>query len=279
MKKLILGISVVLGCGALAMAQAPFSLPTVVVWESAARTETANSAEQTLPEGYRGVQLTLHITAASAADTLDVKLQGQAPYSGQWFDVSGATFQQSAAATGIRTLTVYPGPEGPGRIAVQAGADPAAGAEAAITVPVNTRWRLHGFQVTLVPDATVASRSTILNIDDGTTVVGRFGPAAAQTASVNATHSFVPGGAVSGTTTAAYVGLLSPNAIMSGGWRVRTTTTNLQAGDNYGAPAAQVEEWVGNYAGVHLPRQWRAVATIAGSSTSFTFSLAGTYLR
>lgn len=78
------------------------------VLASAARNPSGNSAEQENIVS-RGVKLHLDITSVTGtAPTLDVKLQAKDPVSGSWVDIAGAAFAQKTA-TGIDTLTVYPG--------------------------------------------------------------------------------------------------------------------------------------------------------------------------
>jgi hypothetical protein len=80
----------------------------VTVFASAARAATANSSSIANQDGYRGVVLTLDITAASGtAPTLDVKIQRYDAESGKWVDLTGAAFAQKTA-TGTSDLTIYP---------------------------------------------------------------------------------------------------------------------------------------------------------------------------
>jgi len=78
---------------------------TDTVLSSAARTASINSADQT-NLNYRGVQVIIDATAASATPSLTVKIQGKDPVSGKYYDLI-----TSAAITGISTtvLKVYPG--------------------------------------------------------------------------------------------------------------------------------------------------------------------------
>ena len=81
------------------------------VFASAARTATANSADQT-NYNARGVRLTLDVTAVTGAGaTLDVKLQAKDTLSGAYVDIAGAAFTQKTLAGGPVTdeLIVYPG--------------------------------------------------------------------------------------------------------------------------------------------------------------------------
>lgn len=76
----------------------------LILLPSAARTADGTSAVFEAQNATR-VAVTLDVTAASGTSpTLDVKLQGKDPASGEWFDI--ATFTQ---ATGVTTETVWVG--------------------------------------------------------------------------------------------------------------------------------------------------------------------------
>lgn len=78
------------------------------LFASAARTASANSADQT-NRYARGVRLLLNISASSGTnEVLDVKVQTKDSVSGLYFDIPGAAFAQKTG-TGASTLTIYPG--------------------------------------------------------------------------------------------------------------------------------------------------------------------------
>lgn len=134
--------------------------------------------------------------------------------------------------------------EGPGAIRSITGADPAAGAEFSETVPTAARWRLMGVAFTLVTDATVANRIPNLIVDDGAAEILRVSAAAAQTASTTIEYSAIAGG-YSGGSGATRINLPLPaDLILSAGYRVRSETNAIVAGDNYSAPQLLVEEWI-----------------------------------
>ena len=78
---------------------------TVTLFVSAARTVTANGADQ-INRRHRGVVVTIDATAASATPSVVFTIQGKDPVSGKY-----RTILDSAAVTGIGTTTlrVYPG--------------------------------------------------------------------------------------------------------------------------------------------------------------------------
>lgn len=134
--------------------------------------------------------------------------------------------------------------DGPGVVRSVADADPAAGAESTVTVPANARWRLLTFRGELVTDATVANRTVTLIVDDGVTTLASVTASAAQTAGQTRQYqAYASGGAPRLDGTVFYLPI-PPELLLMGGFRLRTSTAGLQAGDNYGAPQVLVEEWI-----------------------------------
>jgi len=134
--------------------------------------------------------------------------------------------------------------DGPGVLRAVNGTNPAAGVEVTETVPTNARWRLQQVAVALVTDATVANRFSVLILDDGASITYISDPGAAQTAGTTITYT--AGNASQRLAAIVFVqswGLPSECTLQAGS-RFRTSTTNLQAGDNYGAPNYLVEEWI-----------------------------------
>ncbi len=139
----------------------------------------------------------------------------------------------------VRTST-----DGRGVMRSITGTDPAAGAEASETVPTNARWLLLAFTLRLVTDATVANRHVRLVIDDGATTFFSSDSEAAQAASDNWAYNAGIGmdrraGVSDNRMWALPAGLMLP-----GGARIRTSTSNIAAGDNFSAPQLLVEEWI-----------------------------------
>lgn len=130
-----------------------------------------------------------------------------------------------------------------GRLRTIVGTDPAAGIEVTETVPAGARWRLVALKVTLVTDATVANRFPVLTIDDGTNVVLAVSVATAVTATQTATFSFADVGANAAPVITAGVVSFPKDFSLFGGYRIKTLTTGIVAGDNYGAPVYLVEEF------------------------------------
>jgi hypothetical protein len=134
--------------------------------------------------------------------------------------------------------------EGPGAIRSVAGTDPAAGVEISETVPTGARWRLRSLDAALVTDGTAANREPTLTIDDGANIVAEISAGATQAATLTRRYSFTQG--VQHKAGAASTIVMAPAAdlILLAGWRIRTVTTAIVAGDNWGAPRLCVEEWM-----------------------------------
>lgn len=133
---------------------------------------------------------------------------------------------------------------GPGVIRSVTGTDPAAGAEISETVPTNARWRLLAIRFTLVTDANVANRRPNLSLDDGTTEVARSLITADATAGATFHYSYQMGVQSQAGSGNYFNAHLCAQHALPGGFRIRTATTNLQVGDNFGAPQLLVEEWI-----------------------------------
>lgn len=134
--------------------------------------------------------------------------------------------------------------EGPGIIRVITGTDPAAGAEISETVPTGARWRLFSVRTTFVTDATVANRLETLTLDDGTTIFFRSGTFTNHAASLTWAITWASGVVEDGTNALANTQAIPREVLLSAGYRINTSTINLQAGDNWGAPILHVEEWI-----------------------------------
>lgn len=125
-----------------------------------------------------------------------------------------------------------------------AGTAPAAGVNISETVPLNTKWRLVTFRFTLSTSAVVKNRVVELVFDDGGGVFGASGVTFNQLASTTFTYNFAAGFAgVTNNGTPCYIQLPTPMALMPL-FRIRTNTTNLDAGDQFSLPIYLVEEWL-----------------------------------
>lgn len=137
--------------------------------------------------------------------------------------------------------------EGPGHRKSVTGTDPAAGNDIVETVPDNARWRIISFDARFITDATSTNRNVRLIIDDGSgnnlvrsPIPDPIGATQDNTFNYFENAPITPAGAVAGI----YNAPLPNDNVMFQGWRIVTSTANIQAGDNWGAPTLGVEEWL-----------------------------------
>lgn len=125
------------------------------------------------------------------------------------------------------------------------GTNPAANVEILETVPTGARWKFYALRAVLATDANVANRRPSVVIDDGTNIFAvTYHPLTAP-ASSSVSFDWAQGMRIATTVRSSddITGL--PIALtISGGYRIRTATENLQAGDDWAAPTYMVEEWI-----------------------------------
>ena len=122
-------------------------------------------------------------------------------------------------------------------------ANPAAGADWTLTVLAGQRFAPKSFNAFFTESAAVANRQVNVIIDDGVNAVWQD----------DVTANIVAGqaGAVSGAQVNAAVGVfpvelfvvMPPGIFLEPGWRLRTSTTGIQAGDQWSAIWFAMEEW------------------------------------
>lgn len=130
-----------------------------------------------------------------------------------------------------------------GRLRSITGTDPAAQAEISETVPDRRRWFIKSIYFALVTDGTVANRRVSLILDDGTNILWKITCSTAHPASCNYTYSFAQIFAAETLSNCSCFHSL-PFLALPAGARIRTSTDELKAGDNFSAPQLLVEEWI-----------------------------------
>ncbi len=133
--------------------------------------------------------------------------------------------------------------DGLGRVYNPAPASPGAGAEISITVPAAAKWRIIGLDFTLVASTTVATRTPSLIVDDGSSALHKVAGAQFATVAASGSQEYAIGQAGFGLGFAA-VGNIENYLSMwlKGSSRIRTSTTNIQTGDQYTINGMLVEE-------------------------------------
>lgn len=134
--------------------------------------------------------------------------------------------------------------DGPGFIHSLQLANPAAGADFTFVAAAGQRLRVDSFQAQFAASATVATRNISIIVDDGANAVWTHDLAAGITAS--ATDQIVATGTNAPTGVIATVQsvVLPPGLILAPGWRIRSSTANIQVGDQWSAIWFNVEEWI-----------------------------------
>lgn len=119
---------------------------------------------------------------------------------------------------------------------------PAAQTEWSVSCPGQELWRVISVSYSLVTDATVSNRSSGLLMDDGTDVYWRSVAASVQAASLTWTYcAFQGAGQSDNTGNQNFLPLPGDGLWMQPGWRLRSTTDNLQATDRYSAVNLLIE--------------------------------------
>lgn len=124
-----------------------------------------------------------------------------------------------------------------------AGTNPAAGIEISETVPASVRWKLISVFFRLVTSATAATRRLHFVVDDGTNKLFDFPVGNTHLASLTRDYTIAHVGNVgNGIQDDDIMQILPADAVLPTGFRVRTETTGIQVGDDFGAPQLWVEE-------------------------------------
>lgn len=213
-----------------------------------------------VPNTNRTVAATIAAVGEGWIVNLRVAAAGGTPLIGQTWAIvelvrgfTGASEINGTLASGYVTTNqpiAWPGSpmrgtlEGPGVIRSIAGTNPAANVEWSETVPAGARWQILSLSNVFVTDANVANRFPRLIIDDGAANVYESDPAAALAASLTRIYNAGLGTArLDAVSTNAQWALPEDVTLMAGS-RIRSFVTNLQAGDNWGAPQLLVREWL-----------------------------------
>lgn len=188
-----------------------------------------------------------------------------APRRGQCF-VQAGILQGGPATTDLSTLLIadylvaeqalgWPGSlirsslEGPGMTALKTIPNPPAGQDWSITVPTNACWRVHSLTVTFFTSATVADRFVHVHYDDGANFLQSIDTVEVQPGSTTRVlHWSVIGADRAGTdaTGVQYREIsLPPQPLLYPGYRIFSSTHNIQPGDQFVGIHVTVEEWIG----------------------------------
>lgn len=122
-------------------------------------------------------------------------------------------------------------------------ADPAAGTDWIMQAPGSSYWRVVSLRARLVTAITVASRISSLAADDGTRIWYQQETTVAQTAGQTIDHvGFAGSQQTAGVPAIISYGLPFEGILLLPGFRLRSNTTALQAGDQWSLITALVDE-------------------------------------
>jgi len=134
--------------------------------------------------------------------------------------------------------------EGPGRIRSITGTTQAAGVDIIETVPAGVRWRLFALRASLTTSVTVASRQVEFTLDDGVNIFFTADQPTGEVASNTYAYVMANYGYAPAPGTFRIYTHIPDTFILLAGYRIRTSTGSLQAGDQWTAPQYLVQEWV-----------------------------------
>lgn len=162
----------------------------------------------------------------------------------EFVEILFADYVTSNAGDGYPGGLVRDSVEANGMLRSITGTDPGAGVEISETVPTGARWQLRGVRWQLVTSAAAANRRPHLVVDDGANIIFDFAGPDVQAASLTRNYNADPWGFQPATQDNELYLALPEQLMLFQGWRIRTVTTALDAGDNFGPPRLYVEEWM-----------------------------------
>lgn len=167
---------------------------------------------------------------------------------------TGATLLLATLLQGYVTSVqaiAYPGSpiigslEGAGVLRSVVGTTPGAGADITETVPTGARWEVLTMSATFTASVAVANRFPLYQMDDGVQTFYRFGLLAALTASQVRAIVWHQGGLGAVVDQNNSISVPLPVGIrMAAGFRMRTTTTNIDVADQWSLVRYVVREWI-----------------------------------
>jgi hypothetical protein len=133
--------------------------------------------------------------------------------------------------------------DGPGTLRSIQGTAPGAGNEILETVPNQRRWTLLALRAQLSTSAAAGNRQAGFALDDGANLFYQIHSSTIQVASQVAGYCLAPGNQFFNDTQAQFLIPLPTVTALRSGYRIRSTTTGLLAGDQWQAIQYVVLEW------------------------------------
>ncbi len=133
--------------------------------------------------------------------------------------------------------------EGPGNLKTFTIGNPAAGADFTITVTTGSRWRVQGIRATLTTGVAVANRTPTLRLRDSSgNIYFVTGNNNLQAASLAFSYSYGPAVTAAQAGPLDFMAPLPDNTVLGNGFTAVSSTTNIQAADQWSAIQVEVEE-------------------------------------
>jgi hypothetical protein len=142
------------------------------------------------------------------------------------------------------TSQLWPMSFGRGAMRVINGTTPAPGGEITEVVPSNVLWRLQTFSFVLNTSAAVANRGVLLVFDNGVASYSYSTATSGQPAGLSQSYTFAPGYPLVNIYPSQVMAPAPTDHFIPAGFRIRTATPSLQAGDQYSTISYLVEEWL-----------------------------------
>jgi len=140
---------------------------------------------------------------------------------------------------------IEPSDPTPGAVVATNATNPAAGAEWNITVPDGEMWRIMAIRFNLVTSATVANRRVHVSLEVGGAPAFELISSVDQAASLTRAYTCqAVGGAGTFSDDNDILIAMPDNMLIPGGDIIRTLTTNLQAGDDYGVATITYQRYI-----------------------------------
>jgi len=219
------------------------------------------SADTLTPNTDRTAKSTIVVTAEGWLLGAEVFATTGTPLIGQCFVVVEIVRGLTSSAIALQTIAsgyctstqplAWPGTpmslslDGAGAIRSVAGTTPGAGADISETVPTGARWELIAFLAIFTASATVATRITQLQLSDGTNVLFKSPAVFSTTASGASSYGWAQGMPLATTVNAQSAPAGLPvNHRLGAGYKIVTSTTAIQVGDQWSAIRYLVREWL-----------------------------------
>lgn len=156
-----------------------------------------------------------------------------------------AGYITAAQALGFPGSPIHYSLEGDGALKEMVGTQPAAGAEVSEAVPTGARWQIMSLLVGLTASADVAQRLPHFIVQSDLSNFTFLAGTNTHVASEVRWYHLIPGGPLAVSSLGDTMVITAPAPlILSAGMRIVTSTSNIQAADQYSSPRMLIREWL-----------------------------------